>query len=358
MFPGAATPGYSSIALAWFASISSARRERRGAVMIALVVAAAVSLPMSARGDAADDANRAATESAAEGEGWWTPWYLVDYGLIATGTAAYFAGQAMSPHEARIGPVYERGEPTAVFEADSVQRSLRSETVDLNQLRAIMSAPGALAAGIEAYRWSQGGGSAQQFHDTLVGYAEAVAVTAGVTAVTQGVFGRLRPDFGERARNYYCRDDAEQFADHCDGFAGAPLSDEHGDPEYLLRDGRRAFFSGHAAHAFNGFGYASLYLGSRYVWGPDTTPARRAAGISAQASMMALATYISATRVTDARHHTADVVAGAVVGLASANLTYWRRFSLDGSPRGAPARHGLRLTPAATGTGLALSLTY
>ena len=302
------------------------------------------------------------SETPPSSDGWWTPWYLVDYGLIAAGTAGYVAGQAMWPRDdALIGPVYEPDDPISIFEAESVQRELRDETVDLTELRLIMTGPGVLLGGLEAYDWYRGKGSSQHFHDMVVGYVEAVAITSGVTAITQGSFGRLRPDFGERARNYHCSIEPEAYEEFCAGYVDEPLA-EHGDPEHLVRDGRRAFFSGHAAHAFNGFTYASLALGSRYLWGPDATAGSRAATIGAQAAMMSLATYISVTRVTDARHKTSDAIAGAFVGLGVSNLSYWRRFHADGSLRRSGSRgdrgYSLRLGPAALGAGIALTVEH
>ena len=334
----------------------SLQRQRGGRVLLG-ALALALALPATAYADLLE-----AQTGDPGTSGWWTPWYLVDYGLIAAGGLGYVGGQAMWPRDrAIIGPVYDPDDPTSVFEADSLQRALRDETVDLTALRVIMTAPGALLGGIEAFYWQRGDGSAQHFHDMLVGYAEAVAITSGITAITQGSFGRLRPDFGERARNYHCSIEPEAYGEYCAGFRDAPLSDEHGDPEHLLRDGRRGFFSGHAAHAFNGFGYASLALGSRYVWGPNATPTSRAAAISGQAAMLGLGTYIAASRATDARHQTSDVIAGSLVGIAVANATYWRRFHADGTPRRA-SRDGrgysLRLTPAAVGTGLALTIEH
>jgi hypothetical protein len=327
----------------------------------ALALAAALTLAPST--SAADPLAPSASHEPTS-ESWWTPWYLVDYGLILAGTAGYVGGQAMWPRDnAIIGTRYDPDDPIGVFEAEHLQRDLRDETVDLTALRVIMTSPGVMLGAMELAYWQmdRGGGSAQRFHDILVGYAEAVAITSGVTAVTQGSFGRLRPDFGQRARNYHCWAEPEAYAEYCDGFLDEPLA-EHGDPEHLVRDGRRAFFSGHAAHAFNGFTYASLALGSRYLWGPDATPASRAATISAQAAMTALATYISVTRVTDARHQTGDVIAGTLVGLGVSNLSYWRRFHVDGTPRRAADRgdrgYSLRLGPSARGAGLSLTLEH
>lgn len=296
---------------------------------------------------------------------WWTSAYLVDYGIIAAGAAGYGIGERLTPRrEALIGPVYDPDNPADIFDDPRVGQPYleegTGETVSTNQLMATMAGVGMSLAGVEAALWAGGDGSAHRLHDTMVGYAEATALTATATSMTKPFVGRLRPDFGERARRYHCTESPEEFPRHCGDYEGRPLAEEPEEAQHLLLDGRRSFLSGHASHSFNTFAYASLVVGGRYVWGEEATAASRAAGIAAQTALLGTATFIAASRITDGRHHPGDVIAGGAVGLGIANLAYWRRFDTTGALRRGDGSEDVRLTvqPFGIGPGVAMTVVY
>jgi diacylglycerol diphosphate phosphatase / phosphatidate phosphatase len=198
-----------------------------------------------------------------------------------------------------------------------------------------------------------------------VGYAEAVAVNAAVTELLKPVFARLRPDFRERALRFHCPGlSGTEFEEFCEEFRDRPLADDPAEAQDLLDDGRKSFFSGHSSNAFAIFGYTSLAIGGRYVWGEHASRRSRVFGITVQTAALSYATYISSSRVRDGRHFVSDTVVGAAAGLAIANLSYWRRFHRNGDVRGSRTGQAsgptLAVNPwaGAGSSGIQLSLSF
>jgi membrane-associated phospholipid phosphatase len=331
-------------------------RHALASVAILALTAAATPAPADSTGGGLGD-------DVAGDPSWWTARNLVHYGVIAAGAAGYLLGEHVEPRDrALIGPVYDPSDMSGVLAATTVNHPIRDETVPSLWLRGALATAGLSLVGLEAALWAQESGSAQQFHDTLIGYAEAVALTGATTSLIKAGFGRLRPDFGERARIYHCSVEPEAYQELCADFPESLVLDRE-KAEHLLDDGRRSFISGHSSHAFNSFTYASLVIGSRFVWGPDATAKTRTAGVAAQAALMSSATFIAVSRDRDRRHHTSDVVTGSLVGFAVANLAYWVRFRTDGSlrrdARGAGvSRFSVQPGPLGPGgLGVALSVT-
>lgn len=311
---------------------------------------------------------------AQEDEDWWTPWYLVDYGIIAAGATALVVGEEMNPtYDAAIGPAYNPDDPASFFTNRDAQISVgerfidehEGETVPASWVMGAIGGATLYLGATEGRAWANGTGSAQQFHDMMVGFLETTALTAGVTNLVKPSVGRLRPDFQDRARRYVCSTDQPSGVD-CDGYRNQPLSDDPDEAEAILLDGRRSFFSGHSSNAFSVFTYTSLAIGGNYVWGDDATPQSRAAGIFAQGALMTTASFVAASRLIDGRHHPSDVLSGAAVGLAFANFSYWRRFDSAGNPRGrnlefmekADLDLEIDLGPAPSGAGLQLTVRH
>lgn len=303
-------------------------------------------------------------QSPDDGAGWWTPHYLVDYGIVALGATGYFVGERLEPRrDALIGPGYDPGDPTPIFETDRLDRTYLEqgpgETVSEELLQAMMLGTGLSITGLEATNWATGAGSAHQLHEAVVGFAEATAVTATITSLTKPFFARLRPDFTDRALRYHCSVEPDEYDQYCDGYRDRPLAENPDEAEHLLMDGRRSFISGHASHSFNTFSYASLVVGGHWVWGDDATTATRIAGVTAQTALMGTATFVTASRITDGRHHLTDVIAGGLVGMGVANLAYWRRFDPQGQPRRSSRRAlDVRMALHPQHTGLVLTIQH
>lgn len=276
---------------------------------------------------------------------WWTPRYLVDYALVAGGIAGYAIGKDLVPQSnSMIGPSYDPDNLLELFESDQLNEPYLQqdvgESVPEYWIHRSIGVSGAFLVGMEWREQQNERGSAQRIHQTFVGYAEAVALNAALTELLKPVFARLRPDFRERALRFHCGDlNTPEYDLFCDGFRDKPLDEDPDEARDLLEDGRKSFFSGHSSNSFSLFGYTSLAIGGRYVWGEDATRRSRIAGITAQVGMMSFATYIAASRVDDGRHFVSDTVVGAAVGAAIANFSYWRRFDRSGEMRGRSSRN-------------------
>ena len=305
-----------------------------------------------------------ASQGSAEGTfDWWTPSYLADYALLAGGYATYKIGGATDARSrALIGPSYDPQNPQALFDFSAVAAPYRDEghgeTVPTIWIYRLITLGAVSVGGIEAVEWGAGRGSMHQFHDTFVGYAESVVLTAAITEVSKPLVGRLRPDFGERSRRHHCAMEPDLLGDHCRGYTGRPLHEDPQIAQEILDDGRRSFISGHSSHSFSLFGYTALVIGGRYVWGQDASDRSQLAGLAAQSALMGAASYVTFSRIHDGRHHLTDVIAGILVGTAAANLAYWRRFDRQGGLRNAEGAAMQHQTLQTTPPYLGLSWTF
>lgn len=291
--------------------------------------------------------------------GWWTPKYFLGYSLIGAGLAGYIIGDQMTVRsQMRIGPDYDPDNLEALMESDEASKPFRDrDTVPTAWVHGFMLGSAFALAGVEAGQWSRGHGSAHQFHDTLMGYAEATSLTAATTSLTKPWMGRLRPDFAERALRHHCTQEGADYGDICDGVDVGSLEISERRARRRLNDGKKSFFSGHASNSFAIFGYTSLVIGGHYVWGDRATTRSRLVGLSVQALLMGGATFTAGSRVTDGRHHLSDVLTGAAVGTAFANFSYWRRFDRDGHMRlGDQAGTSLNVEPASGYTGVTVTV--
>lgn len=272
--------------------------------------------------------------------GWWTRRYLIDYAIVTAGITGYAIGKDIEPRSrSMFGPSYDPDNLLDLFDSDQVNRTYleqdTGETVPEYHIHRMIALTGGFLLGMEWREHRNGRGSPQQIHQTFVGFAEAVALNAAATELLKPVFARLRPDFRERALRFHCPDlTGAEFEPFCDEFRDRPLGDDPAEAQDLLDDGRKSFFSGHSSNSFAIFSYASLAIGGRYVWGEHASTRSRVFGITAQAASLSYATYVSSSRVSDGRHFTSDTIVGAAVGVAFANLSYWRRFHRTGEVRG------------------------
>lgn len=187
---------------------------------------------------------------------WWDPLYLLDYGLILAGGAGSYIGENLEPRESALfGPIYDPLDPSAIFLNPDVGKPYREHGVGERVPTTWVMVGGAgtilMLAGLEGTRWATGSGSGDRFHQAVIGSLEATALTAATTSLLKPLFGRLRPDFGERARRFHCSQEPDRFGDVCEGYRDRPLAHTQEEAEALMRDGRRSFVSGHSTHSFN-----------------------------------------------------------------------------------------------------------
>lgn len=286
---------------------------------------------------------------------WWRLDYLGDYTSIAlAATLAVTFFEFVPPGDAVFGPIYDAKDWTKVLapENDSTLggKSLTSTVpgwsllvgggIGMGAMMLMEWTPG--LNGMDRTDW-------QLAHDTVIGYVEALSWTMLVTEGVKSAFGRLRPDFQDRARRYHCGT-LNDTVPACDGFTDEPMTAAE------LNDGRRSFVSGHASFSFAMATYWSLVVGGRMVWGDRASNETRPVGVLLQAGFLALATWVAVTRVQDKRHHVEDVVVGSIIGFAVANGAYWRHFSTSGlsrirtsdAPQVGPASNGLGLSVGGT----------
>ncbi len=304
-----------------------------------IVRLAALALCLALAGPAlADDGPKEAHGDDAQ---WWHSGYLVDYGIIAAGGAIYFSRKVFGPADkALFGPVWNPEAPASIFDAKYSQTIGRThlnkdagETVSTNQVIGLVALGSLYLAAQEGIPGLQGRpGSARRFHDMMIGYMESVSITVGFTETAKLAIGRLRPDFQDRARRHLCSEDAND-APLCPDGKTAPLAPHPDEAEDIFLDGRKSFFSGHASNSFNFATYTSLAIGGAWVWGEGATTISRTLGILSQTALFGTAFYIASSRVSDGRHHLSDVMTGALVGFGVANLSYWRRFQINGQVR-------------------------
>jgi len=305
---------------------------------------------------------------------WWHTSDLIDYALIAGGVGLYAGVHAMEvPAGAGIGPSFDPAKPAAILDPSLSDRIGRrhltegsGETVPTERVAVAIpivltwltlqeALPGLLDGAAPAPHVSR----ARLVHDTAVGFAEAMAFTAGATEVLKFSFGRLRPDFQDRVRRHYCATGGLSGAE-CPPGLGGPLDADPERAAKILTDGRRSFPSGHASTSFAMATYASLVTGGHFVWGERAGGASRGLGVLVQTAAMATATFVAGSRIDDGRHHASDVLTGAALGFGFGNLSYWRRFGSNGLPRArtTDGRVTWDLGPGPGDFGLSLSGTF
>ncbi|MCO4764480.1 MAG: phosphatase PAP2 family protein [Myxococcales bacterium] len=349
----------------------SSKRLMWAAVVVMAIAGGSILVPTAVRAAEGTLPAEAAAASAKRapsggGSGWWHSGYLVDYGLIGLGGAAYLIRNMEPSTSAMFGPVYDPNNPAAILDSKYSDRIGRThleegdgETVSTRQAT-ILVAAGGLYLGVEQAIGLLGDDKDRyrMFHETFVGYLETVALAMGSTALIKNFVGRLRPDFQDRVRRWHCAK-GELDASMCP--AGiAPLSSDAHENEKIWFDGRRSFLSGHSVSAMNFSTYLSLSIGGQYVWGDRATPTSRTFGLAAQALLLSTGVFVAASRVDDGRHHFGDVMTGSIFGLAVANFSYWRRFGIDGRPRNRKGVGDTQVTlePGPGDAGLAVMVRY
>lgn len=340
----------------------TSRLSLRVAVFLSLLI---FPLPAAAEPSHGEEASQVAElQPQPEGQSWWVPSYLLDYSLILGGGVGYLVGESVDPRrQALIGPSYDPENPEPIFTDSTVGGTYREEGAD-ERIPTLWVEIGVASsvlfvAAFEGANWALDSGSGLEFHHALMGSLETTALTGATTSLSKVFFGRLRPDFGERALRYHCPGDPQAYGEICDEYRHRPLHEDQERADRLMRDGQKSFISGHSSHGYNLFTYPALVLGGRYVWGREASATSRAVVIPIQVGLISAGTYFAFSRILDERHHLSDVLVGSLVGIGFANLSYWRRFRLDGTPR---LRDGSNLeisvAPQRDGALFGLTLSY
>lgn len=136
-----------------------------------------------------------------------------------------------------------------------------------------------------------------------LGLLLSLLITVQVTALLKPLVGRPRPDFLDR-----CNPDPSNLVKVvCRGL------------RKVVREGRKSFPSGHTSSSFAGLGYAGFFLAGQLGVFDGEGHAHR---LIISLAPFLLAGFVGITRITDYRHHWQDVIAGGILGIASAYFSY------------------------------------
>jgi membrane-associated phospholipid phosphatase len=285
--------------------------------------------------------------------------YLLAYGVEYAAIAAVggvFASGALTnvkPMPASLGPTFDLDKPDVALLFDPRLDDVIGRPLVREKVPSSLSLAGAagVVLGTAAADWLAGG-NPHRTHALVLGGTEAFVGTVVVTEALKLGFGRLRPDFRERWLRAACAGNVAAPADldcsvvAADGFVVSRAE---------VYDGMKSFVSGHTSTAFATLSFASLAIGSRWLWGEQANDApawaQPVAGLAIGALATA-ATFSAASRLADNRHHPEDVAVGAALGTALGAAAWLVHFDVDGRAR---TRWPVQVTATtglgATGTG-------
>lgn len=160
-------------------------------------------------------------------------------------------------------------------------------------------------------------------HSAWLGCTLSFMITGIITNMIKLLTGRPRPDFIAR-----CQPRPGSVDDPIFGLSNASICTQ-ADKEVFF-DGFKSFPSGHASVAFGGLGFLAFYLlGKLHVF--------HAKGWSVKIPIVLCpligAASVAISRTMDNRHHWHDVLAGSILGLCVALMTYRQLFHPFASPR-------------------------
>ncbi len=180
------------------------------------------------------------------------------------------------------------------------------------------------------------------------------ALTAGLGALAaaetgKAVVRRMRPDFRERYTRAACADLINQ----PEGLDCSITADGFELPANEYNDGLKSFPSGHSAFSFAVATYGALYLGGEFIWGQDAGLVATPLAALGATGLVSVAAFMSASRLSDNRHHPEDVAVGSALGMGIAAATYFLHFDLDGNARW----RGFNVSPVAYDEGGGVSVS-
>lgn len=259
-------------------------------------------------------------------------WYGADYAALAVAGGLYASGisKDVVPAPALLGPRFDLDKPdlAVLFDPrldDVIGKPLVKEKVPSS---ALLPTSAAVLLGT-ALVDHVAGGDIHRTHALVLGGAEAMVGTVVVTEALKLSFGRLRPDFRERWLRAACAGNVTA----PDGLDCSGVADGFEVSRGDVLDGMKSFPSGHSSSSFALLSYASLAIGSRWIWNDDAPAwAQPVAGLVV-GTIAAGAGFTAASRLSDDRHHPEDVVVGAALGTAIGASTWLLHFDHHGRAR-------------------------
>eukprot|EP00741_Cyanophora_paradoxa_P021768 tig00000241_g21011.t1 len=183
---------------------------------------------------------------------------------------------------------------------------------------------------VRALNSARPGSGPRVLYVLLFAYALTIVWNLFMTELLKNTAGQIRPDWLGR-----CRLSPGAPADP----AGAHNTGQCGGDANLLAEGRRSWPSGHASFAFSAATFLSLFLHAVHAphapaadgeeWHPFADAWRSFLILAPQA----LAGFVAASRLRDAKHGMTDILCGAALGAAIA-LYFFRHHAAPAlSPR-------------------------
>ncbi|WZN66796.1 type 2 phosphatidic acid phosphatase [Chloropicon roscoffensis] len=149
-----------------------------------------------------------------------------------------------------------------------------------------------------------------QLHHALLGLFMSLGFTNALTCFLKLMIGRPRPDFMARCFDGNVPDPVPWIR------PGYP--DCTGDPG-VIAEGRRSFPSGHSSMSFSSMWYLSLFLVNFLdTFDEDGHPWK----LFVASLPSCGAVFVAASRVSDYWHHPTDVLAGSILGIIVAYVSY------------------------------------
>jgi len=149
-----------------------------------------------------------------------------------------------------------------------------------------------------------------QVHHALLGLFMSLGFTNCLTTFLKLMIGRPRPDFMARCFDSDVPDPIPWIKPGYPDCTGNPA---------VIAEGRRSFPSGHSSMSFSSMFYLTLFL----INFLDTFDEEGHPWKLALASLPSCgALFVAASRVSDYWHHVTDVLAGSLLGIAIAYVSY------------------------------------
>jgi len=164
--------------------------------------------------------------------------------------------------------------------------------------------------------WSVAQSNGRSFHHGVLGLLLSNSLALLLVQIFKVGVGRLRPDFLAR-----CQPELTDYVEKLGTLSNFSICMQT--DIKMIYDGQKSFFSGHAATAFASFGFLSLFLAGKLQVCDGRGHTYKLFIVLVP---LLIASYISITRLHDHRHHTTDVLCGALVGSLFAFISYFQYF--------------------------------
>ncbi|KZT09478.1 acid phosphatase/Vanadium-dependent haloperoxidase [Laetiporus sulphureus 93-53] len=152
-------------------------------------------------------------------------------------------------------------------------------------------------------------------HNSTLGLVLSLALSGVITQFVKVTVGRPRPDVISR-----CMPPPGSVDPHW-GLSNYTICTQTDD--YILKDGWRSFPSGHSSMSFSGLGFLTFYLAGKLHLFDHRGHAPKA---WAALTPLSAAALVAISRTMDYRHHATDILAGSLLGIATAYFSYRQYF--------------------------------